>query len=284
MQSLFNHHTHTHFCDGSDHPDEYVKSALKAGFHTLGFSSHAPVPFKNGFAIQSKKELDNYCQLIRKVQKDHEDRINILLALEIDYIRKLSLDFFDLKSTYGLDYTIGSVHLVKNGQDNGLWFIDGPRVESFDKGLKEVFSGDIKRGVTTYYDQINQMVLTQKPDIVGHLDKIKMHNKGRYFSEEEPWYKDLWRETLEIIRQSGLVIEVNTRGIYKGRCKDLYPGEEILREIKKMGLPITLSSDAHQPSEINGQYSEAIKVLKEIGFKELWYFSHDGWKSQVIQN
>jgi histidinol-phosphatase (PHP family) len=127
------------------------------------------------------------------------------------------------------------------------------------------------------------MVLTQKPDIVGHLDKIKMHNKGRYFNEDEAWYKDLWMETLEIIRQSGLVIEVNTRGIYKGRCPDLYPGEEILREIKKMGLPITLSSDAHHPSEINGQYSQAIKDLKKIGFEELWYFSYDGWKSQVIQ-
>jgi histidinol-phosphatase (PHP family) len=282
MQSLFNLHTHTHYCDGSDHPEEYVKAAIEAGFHTLGFSGHAPVPFKNGFAIQSEIELKNYCQSIRKIQDDYRDRISILLALEIDYIRELSQDFIDLKSGYGLDYTIGSVHLVKNGKSNGFWFIDGPKVESFDRGIQNVFNGDIKRAVTAYFDQINQMVLTQKPDIVGHLDKIKMHNQERYFKEDESWYRRLWMETLEIIRQSGLVIEVNTRGIYKGCCKNLYPGEDILSEIFKMRLPITLSADAHEPAEINGHYKHAIQTLKRIGFKELWFTGPEGWKGQAI--
>jgi histidinol-phosphatase (PHP family) len=282
MPHLFNLHTHTHYCDGSDDPLKYLQAALKAGFHTLGFSSHATVPFTNGFAIQSKEDLANYCLSINKLKKEFSDRIDILLGLEIDYIKGSSMDFLDLKSTWGLDYMIGSVHLVRNGSEKGLWFIDGPRAETYDKGLRDIFNGDIRRAVTAYYDQINQMVLTQKPDIVGHLDKIKMHNKERYFREDELWYENLWMNTLEVIRQSGLVIEVNTRGVYTGRCPALYPGFEILKEILRMDIPLTLSSDAHKPEEIDGYYLKALKALKDIGFEELWFFSPDGWKSQAI--
>jgi len=259
-----------------------VQAALKAGFHTLGFSSHAPVPFKNDFAIQSREELDKYCQCIRKLKADYRELIDILLSLELDYIRGISGDFHDMKTEWGLDYTIGSVHLVKNGSGKGLWFIDGPRVESYDKGLQEIFGGDIRKAVKTYFDQLNQMVLTQKPDIVGHLDKIRMHNKNRYFTEDEVWYEHLWSGTLELVRQSGLVIEVNTRGIYKGRYHDLYPAVTILREIKEMGLPVTISSDAHSPEEIDGHYKETIRILKELGFRELFFFSPSGWKGQAI--
>lgn len=282
MNHLYNLHTHTHYCDGSDHPEKYVIAALKAGFHTLGFSSHAPVPFKNGFAIQDKQELSNYCQVVRKLKEDYKGKIDILLGLEMDFIRGFSNDFIDLKKEWKLDYSIGSVHLVKNGTDRGLWFIDGPKSETFDKGLQDVFKGDIKRAVKTYYNQVNQMVLSQKPDIVGHLDKVKMHNQNRYFKEDEDWYENLWMESLELIRQSGLVIEVNTRGIYKGRCPDLYPGYEVLKEIKDQGIPIAISSDAHKPEEVDGHYRQTIKTLKEIGFQELWFISPEGWKSQAI--
>jgi histidinol-phosphatase (PHP family) len=282
MKRLFNHHTHTSYCDGSDLPENYAIYALRAGFHTLGFSGHAPLPFKNGFAIQNEEDLKKYCLDIRKLQKEYQHKIDILLALEIDYIRGTTNGFVELKSKWGLDYTIGSIHLVNNGKDNGRWFIDGPKVEKYDKGLQEFFQGNIKHAVKAFFDSTNQMILTQKPDIVGHLDKIKMHNKDRYFTEDEAWYKALWMETLELIHQSGLVVEVNTRGIYKGRCPDLYPGIDILRQIKQLGIPLTISSDAHRPEEIDGHYTQTIQMLNELGFRELWYCSSGGWKSQVI--
>jgi histidinol-phosphatase (PHP family) len=240
------------------------------------------LPFKNGFAIQSEKELDAYCMEIRKLRQDYHDRINILLGLEIDYIQGFGPGFQDLKERCKLDYTIGSVHLVTNGDITKRWFIDGPRVESFDRGLQEVFAGDIKLGAKTYYHQINQMILTEKPDIIGHLDKIKMHNNNRYFKEDESWYKDLWMETLELIRQSGMVVEVNTRGIYSGRCPDLYPGNEILSKINEMGIPLTISSDAHHPTEVAGHYPDTIMNLQELGFNNVWYVDPSGWRSQPI--
>ena len=47
-------------------------------------------------------------------------------------------------------------------------------------------------------------------------------------------------------------------------------------------IPITLSSDAHQPEELDGYYKETMDLLKDIGFKELACISSEGWKRQGI--
>jgi histidinol-phosphatase (PHP family) len=282
MLPWFNLHTHSRFCDGSGEPEEYVKAAIDKGFHSIGFSSHAPVPFKNNFAIRDDDELLEYCNTIRNLKVKYQDQISIRLALEIDFIEGITRDFKDFEQTCRLDYIIGSVHLVKNANDDSLWFIDGSKVESYDNGLKNIFGGNTRLAVTTYYEQVSRMIMTQKPDIIGHFDKIKMHNQDRFFSENEIWYRKLVMDLLETIEQSGSIIEVNTRGIYKKRCDDLYPGQWILKEIRKRGLPVTLSSDAHRPEEIDGYYAETLDILRDIGFKKLVYYGEDGWKEQGI--
>lgn len=276
--NYFSHHTHSQYCDGKGNPEDFITEALKKGFHTLGFSSHAPVPFKNNFAISDEAELQDYCSAIRKLQKKYAGKISVYLALEIDYIEGICGDFDHFRKECGLDYVIGSVHLVRNGDDERLWFIDGPKVESYDDGLRNIFGGNIRKAVTAYFDQEIDMITTQKPDIVGHFDKIKMHNNDRYFREDEQWYRDLVMDLLDVIENTGVIAEVNTRGIYKKRSRDLYPGQWILKILKDKNIPITLSSDAHKPEEIDGYYAETIKILKEIGYKSLVFFNEGKWQ------
>lgn len=278
----FNLHTHTRFSDGSSEPEDYVREAISQGFHTLGFSDHSPVPFENNFAIR-QEELENYIQAILKLKNTYGSSIaspgiNILLALEIDYIPDITVPVDHYRKTYPFDYFIGSVHLVKNEDSGRLWFIDGPDVTIYDKGLKGIFSGDIKQAVTTYYHQVQEMILTQKPDIVGHLDKIKMYNRDRYFSEEESWYIKLVEETLDMASDAGCVVEVNTRGIYKKRSTTLFPGPEILKKILLRNIPVTIASDAHKPHELSLYFEEAGKVLTDLGFKSNWLKTTGGWK------
>jgi histidinol-phosphatase (PHP family) len=277
----FNLHTHTLFCDGKAEPEAYVKKALELGFHTLGFSGHAPVPFENNFSIK-EEEFDNYISTINSLKEKHKGQINIFLALEIDFIPGITKSFSEFKKQGNLDYTIGGVHLVRNKDKQGLWFIDGPKFETYDEGLEKLFNGNIRKGVETYYNQIQEMTITQKPDIIAHFDKIKMHNRNRYFSEEESWYEDLVWKSLKTISEAGSIVEVNTRGLYKKRSASTFPGTAILEQILHLKIPITLSSDAHQPEELDGYYKETIGLLKDIGFKDLMCFSADGWKTEGI--
>ncbi len=279
--NYFNLHTHSHFCDGKKAPEEYVKRAIELGFHTLGFSSHAPVPFENHFAIK-EEQLNEYFNTIRNLKKKYKTQIQLLLSLEIDYIPGITKDFSEFSKSGNLDYTIGGVHLIRNKEIDGLWFIDGPWQERYVEGLQKLFNGHGRRGVEAYYNQVLEMIATQKPDIIAHLDKIKMHNKNRYFSEEEEWYKDLvWKILNFISKETNCIVEVNTRGLYKKRCDTFFPGPDILEQIHHLNIPITLSSDAHKPEELNKHYGEALELLRDIGFKEIQYYNA---KERVTQS
>jgi histidinol-phosphatase (PHP family) len=195
--------------------------------------------------------------------------LKILLGLEIDFIPGITKPVEEYRAMNCFDYFIGSVHLVRNGNSPDLWFIDGPDINIYDEGLKTVFNGDIRHAVSSYYDQINRMIDTEKPDIIGHLDKVRMYNRNRYFREDEDWYRKLIDETLDLVREQGCVVEVNTRGIYKKRSDALFPGPEILKKIHALNIPITISSDAHKPNELSLYFEETRKILKKIGFKSI---------------
>ena len=280
--NYFNLHTHSRFCDGKGEPEEYILAAIEKGFQTLGFSSHAPVSFPNNFAIRNDDELRNYCMTIRNLKEKYQDRLAVYLALEMDYIEGYNNDFKYVKEKFGLDYTIGSVHLVRNAGQEKLWFIDGARTETYDEGLAQIFDGDVKKAVTVYYEQVSMMLTDSRPDILGHFDEIKMHNNDRYFKEDEPWYRDLIMDLLGLILKTGVIPEVNTRGIYKKRSRDLYPGVWILKEMKKMNIPVTLSADAHHPSEIDGYYAETIDILKDIGYRSVVSFKNGDWTEILL--
>ncbi|MCX6244595.1 MAG: histidinol-phosphatase [Bacteroidetes bacterium] len=276
----YNLHTHTHFSDGSSDPEDYIKEAILQGFHTLGFSDHSPVPFENNFAIRNG-EIETYVNTILRLKEQYTSP-NILLALEIDYIPEITSPVSYYRDLFPFDYFIGSVHLVKNEEAGKLWFIDGPDISIYDTGLKEVFSGDVKKAVTAYYRQIQQMIVSQKPDIIGHLDKIRMYNRDRYFREDDPWYTKLVDETLDTIRAVGCVIEVNTRGIYKKRSDAFFPGTEILKKIRNLNIPVVISSDAHKPHELSYGFEDARKTLIELGFISTSVLEESGWKEVAL--
>jgi histidinol-phosphatase (PHP family) len=279
---LFNLHTHCHYCDGSSAPEEYVKEAIRQGFHTLGFSSHAPVPFENKFAIQSESKLVEYADEIRSLKLKYKKELNIFLASEMDFIPGITSEFAHFNKLAGLDYVIGGVHLLKHPAKDTLWFIDGPRREIYDDGLRDIFDGDIQLAVKTYWRQIREMINTQSFDIVAHLDKIKMHNQNRFFTENEPWYQQELLETLQLIAKKEIIVEVNTRGIYKGRSEELFPGIDALKKILDFGIPITLNSDAHLPEDLSKHFPEARVILKKIGFKKIRVFTKDGWSETNV--
>ncbi len=247
-----NFHTHSNYCDGKASLREMVDFAVAHGFTVLGFSGHCPLPFENTFSIT---DYEGYCNEVRALKEEYKGRIDISLGLEIDYIPGMLEDFTPLIEKGGLEYTIGSVHLIppqgvvpKDGND--LWMIDGSRYETYDEGLMKHYGGDIRSGVRAYFHQQNEMLVRNRPTIVGHPDKIAMHNRSRYFKEDESWYEELALETLSLIHELDLICEVNTRGIYKGRHPDFYPSRRLLKAMKQWRIPVLVGTDAHAPDDL----------------------------------
>jgi histidinol-phosphatase (PHP family) len=126
------------------------------------------------------------------------------------------------------------------------------------------------------------MIETQRIDIIGHFDKIKMHNRDRFFREDEAWYMALVSETLDLLQDRDIIVEINTRGIYKQRSETTYPGLDILKQLKQMHIPVMVNSDAHKPEELDLAFKQGFALLKEAGINEVVYFKGKGWGFESI--
>lgn len=276
------YHNHSHYCDGKDSLEAMIQRAIFLGFKSFGFSSHAAVPFENPWSIVSMEAFDNYIADINCLKKKYSKDIQLFRGLEADYIPDISYSFEMFRKRGNLDYIIGGVHLVKNPENEKLWFIDGA-VELFGKGLKEVFQLDYKKAVTLYFRQINEMIEKESPEIIAHFDKIRMNNQNRFFHTDENWYKKLFMESLDLIAERNVFLEVNTRGVYKKKCSDFFPESQILRVAKEKNISIIISADAHQKAEINAGFELAVERIKAIGYREIMVLSQDKkWETEAI--
>lgn len=277
-----NYHTHSTYCDGKEPIKLFVEKAVELQFAHLGFSSHAPIDFRNDFAIQ-EKDIPAYVKEIEELKSQYPS-LQLFTALECDFIPGISQSFDFFKEKYHLDYIIGGVHLVGNEQMESLWFIDGSKREIYDEGLKKLFHSNIKKAVTAFWEQTYEMIETQHFDIIAHLDKIKMHNQNRYFLETESWYRTLVLHALTLIKKANVIIEINSRGLYKGRCNTFYPSQFIVEKAAKMDIPFVISSDAHLSAELSLFYNEAAKMLKESGIDQLVSLQDGKWKYDTIED
>ena len=277
----FNFHQHSLFSDGKAEPEAYIKQALELGFEAMGFSEHSPLPFETPFSLK-REQVDNYVETLDTLKEKYQDRLAIYRSLELDFVPGFSEDFEQWKKACKVDYAIGGVHLVKPPHTNELWFTDGPDRTIYDNGVRDYFDNDIKKAVKTYYHQQNSMIESQQFDVVAHVDKITMHNQNRFFTEEEKWYRDLVSETLHLIKEKALIVEVNTRGLYKKRSDKLFPDGKTLQQVIELGIPVIISSDAHHPTEINLYFDHAIHKLLHLGCKQILFFNESGWEERGL--
>jgi len=263
--SWTNYHSHTNFSDGKLTPADYLDAAIAKGVTQYGFSDHAPVPFECDWEMP-KERYQAYLKTVKELKETYADQIEVLLSLEVDFILGV-VGVNQFKDD--LDYTVSSVHFGPLVNDTDYWELDGT-TKKFQYGLDVLFGGDIKKGVAKYFEHTKLMVLNEAPDILGHMDKIKMHNRHHpYFAETDKWYQDLVMDTLTTIAETEVIVELNTRGWYKKLTDTFYPSLFILKAIQDLKIPITINSDCHHPNEIIKGFEEAVTLLKEIGLTEV---------------
>ena len=268
-----NYHTHSHYCDGKGKLASYVKKAIEKSMYAIGFSSHAPVPFNSDWHMQLD-HLDKYISEIEFLKHEYED-IQIYSGLEVDYIpRQIGPNDY---ADRNLDLIIGSVHYVGQFEDQVNCCIDDT-VEEFERGLKLIFNNDIQRLVARYYEIVIEMIKNDPPDIIGHLDLIKkLNSNNRFFSEEESWYQEIMSGVIMAISMTNCIVEVNTRGYYKGITKEFYPGKQILKKCFEADIHLTINSDAHHPDEITNNFKDVASVLQDIGYRSIYIFDEGKW-------
>lgn len=280
MQQV-NHHAHSCFSDGQLHPQDYVQEALLQALEGYGFADHAPIPGAS-ISLMSLDDLNAYNLTIDQLKNDYGHRIRLYKALEVDYIPGL----INVQSPHiqqaNLDYTVGAVHYVDQLNDGTPWGFEAS-VEHFQRGISEAFGGDIQAAVCRYYALIREMVTDFPPDIVAHLDRIKkLNQQNRFFNEYDEWYRNEIIDTLEVIAEAGVIMEVNTKGYYNGEIDDMYPSGWILEIAHEMDIPVHLASDAHHPLNITKGFNYGAEILHKAGYRSLHVMGKKGWTTTPI--
>lgn len=264
MKFLSNLHTHTIYSDGKNTPEECIKKALEKNFLSIGFSDHAPIHLEENLPVEDRYTMDRnnlikYIDEINTLKEKYKDSIEIYLGIEEDYLPSLDKKLFD--------YTIGAFHNFTNDETGDIFPVDHTE-ERFEKILN--IKGGKEKFVESYYKEKLSKILYFKPDIVAHLDLItKFNGNSKFFDTNEEWYKDITKKVIEELSKYNFIIEVNTGAISRGYTKYPYPSEDILYEIKKYNIPITISSDCHKAEDIDYWFDEAVLYLKDIGFEKV---------------
>ncbi|MCW3804864.1 histidinol-phosphatase [Plebeiibacterium marinum] len=267
-----NYHAHCNYCDGYGKMEEFVLQAIKDKMPVIGFSSHAPVPFDCFWTMKMEK-LPEYIAEIELLKKKYSGEIQIHTSLELDYLFALEGFNKEVLDQVDLDYKIGSVHFVELFQNGKIWGID----DVFENGFQNIFKGDIKKLVKRFYQLTREMIIKEEFDIIGHFDKIKMHNINKaFFDESEDWYIDEVKSVLKLVAEKEVIVEINTKSYEKNGL--LFPGVELFPLLKEYDIPLTVNSDAHYPDKQMASYSIVAKELLKVGYTQLKEFKDGKWR------
>ena len=167
------------------------------------------------------------------------------------------------------------MHFVGKYSDGTPWSFDGG-VEEFLKGFEAIYKGDIKACVKRYYALVRDMVENYTPTILGHFDKIWMHNsETQLFDVEADWYVAEVDETLAAIKRSGVIVEINTKGFDRGG--KIFPHVNLFKKLAILQIPITMNSDCHHIDKLTLGFDVVADELLKAGYTTFKEFVDGEW-------
>ncbi len=206
-----------------------------------------PTPWESGSIPFAR--LDDYVREVREVARRHDD-ITVLLGLEADYVPEHEAQLRAFLAERRFDYVIGGVHVV-----DGFEFDDAARLD--DLRWKEP-DALLRR----YYETIAGAAATGCFDVIAHLDWIGLwgHTPG-------PAACDAIEAALDAVAAVGCALELNTDRT-SDPAKVMYPSGELLVAARARGIPLVISSDAHEAAHVGRFWDEAIAKARRAGYRE----------------
>lgn len=264
-------HIHSPFCPhGCDDTLEmYIEEAIKKGLKEITFAEHMPLPLdkdpspRNNSAMK-EENVEKYILAIKDVKEKYKDTIKINVGFEVDYIEGKEEETRKMLDKYGVDIddAILSVHVLKYKDE---LFAIGSGVENLMKLVNKL--GGMDKVYDLYYEtmlkSINCDLGKYKPKRIGHPTLVR---KYRTDLPNEKYNEELLENVVKEIKKNGYEIDVNTSGIRKEKCMELYPSGIFMELALKYNIEMILGSDAHSHKEVGlffNDVEERLIIIKE---------------------
>lgn len=259
------YHTHHVRCGHAiGELEEYVQRGIEMGLSQIGLSDHMPLIHVDPATYYPEmampmEELPRYVEECLSLKERYKGQIDVKVGLEGDYIEGYEAEIEAITTAYPWDYVIGSVHFL------GTWDISDYRQTHHWDGQ------DILAVYERYYDAVQKAAATGLYDVMGHVDVIKRfgYKPAPEVSAEVTHMEDA---TLKAIQESGVAMELNASGLSKA-CEEMFPSRRIVSEAFRLGIPVTVGSDAHDPRKLGEYLDQARATLWDVGYRELSVFN-----------
>lgn len=253
-------HNHTILCNhASGTVEDYIKTAIDLGIDVYGFTDHAPMDFdpKYRMSIIHKEFYENN---VLHLKEKYKNEIEILLGYEVDYMQNIPM--LDSILNADVDYLIGSIHFLepKIKNEDEPWGFDNPEfIGKYEKqNIDDIW--------IDYFEVVESMAKSNKFDVIGHLDLIKVF---KFLPKKD--IKTIALNSLKAIKKSNMTIEINSAGLRKPIAEQ-YPSRDLLELAYELNIPITFSSDAHSTEQIGFAYDVVTSLAKEVGYSKCAVF------------
>ncbi|KAL0082257.1 polymerase/histidinol phosphatase-like protein [Phycomyces blakesleeanus] len=276
----FSYHSHSgQFCHhGYGKLEDVVKQAIRKGFKVYGLSEHMPRFDSNHLypeEIQANCTTSTlataYSAFLveaRRLQEVYKDQIELLIGAEIEFIDPSYANHVrDLRKSHTIDYVVGSLH-----HTHSIPIDFSP--ELYQHALEHIGKGKLDALFKAYFDEQYKMLLSVKPEVVGHFDLIRIFadqtKASVALNQPEVWEAVV--RNVDFVVSYGGVFEINSRAWKKGLL-DAYPQREIIKLIQSKGGKFTLSDDCHGPNDVGMFYDKLHQYLKDTGIKNIHYLT-----------
>ncbi|MDP8925413.1 MAG: histidinol-phosphatase HisJ family protein [Actinomycetota bacterium] len=220
---------------------KYCEVAKARGLKQMGITEH-------------DRYLDEIDLAAFQEAREKSQDVELRLGIEIDFVPGAEERMERDSTALPYDYVIGSVHRVQGEE------VDHPDHREIYEKL------DAYELYERYYVNVREAALSGCFEILGHPDLIKIFC---HFPERD--ITPMLEETADAVAESGVVVDVNAAGLRKP-VGEVYPSRQLLEMFYHRGVPIILSSDAHSPDQVAMGYDESLKLVNDVGYREVVTF------------
>lgn len=239
---ISNYHTHTTRCmHAYDTEREYIEKAIQCGIKILGFSDHAPVPYRNGFVSGIRMTMEQgpeYVSCLKKLKKEYEDQIQIRIGFEAEYLKEYFEEQMAAFEEWGIDYLILGQHF--NSSE-----MTGPYNAHETRDRNQL---------TDYVNTVLEAAATGRYSYIAHPDILN-------FVGDEKFYRQEFYRMCQGLKELQIPLEMNILGKATQRN---YPSDTFFELAGEVGNEVILGLDAHCANQIDNPQtvSECKKMVE----------------------
>ncbi|MGE0066193.1 MAG: histidinol-phosphatase [Solirubrobacterales bacterium] len=242
----------------ADNVERYLAAAAAAGIEELGVSEHV-YRFRQALELwdhplwveNATDDFDAYCEFVGGTP--------LRLGIECDFIPGAEEKTAALLGARELDYVVGSVHFI--GEGDSAVDHDGFDVWEGSEDPEEIWR--------RYFEALAECARCGLFDILAHPDLVKVWGRNRPAPRGD--LRRFYEPAVEAIAESGIAVEVSTAGLRKP-VGELYPARGFAELCVEAGAQFALSSDAHLPAQVGFEYDKAVDFLDSLGVGEICVF------------